>query len=178
MKRILLILILIFFAPNLPFAEVFKWVDEKGGVHFTDDLMQIPPKHRPKTEKMEIPEAGADVKDVKKDGGSAPKAKGSSQADRSGKGEEYWRGRVEEWKRKLNALRDRVEALRMKYNDLTEKINDSKNSVIRANIRKERDLIKNEMDQIRTQVEEAKTVLEKKIPEEAELSGAKPEWVR
>jgi hypothetical protein len=34
------------------------------------------------------------------------------------------------------------------------------------------------MDQYRNQIEEAKMNLEKKIPEEAELYKAKPEWIK
>jgi len=45
-------------------------------------------------------------------------------------------------------------------------------------IRRERDQIKIEMDQYKIQIEEAKEMLEKKIPEEAELNKAKPEWIK
>lgn len=34
------------------------------------------------------------------------------------------------------------------------------------------------MDQSRIQIEEAKEMLEKKIPEEADLYKAKPDWVK
>jgi hypothetical protein len=34
------------------------------------------------------------------------------------------------------------------------------------------------MDQHKTQIEEAKNMLDKKIPEEAELYKAKPEWLK
>jgi hypothetical protein len=45
-------------------------------------------------------------------------------------------------------------------------------------IRKERDQVKSEIDQCNTQIEEARNMLEKKIPEEAELYKAKPDWVK
>jgi hypothetical protein len=35
---------------QLGHAEVFKWVDEKGGIHFTEDPATIPEKYRNKTE--------------------------------------------------------------------------------------------------------------------------------
>jgi hypothetical protein len=34
------------------------------------------------------------------------------------------------------------------------------------------------MDQSKIEIEEAKNMIEKKIPEEAELYKAKPEWVK
>ncbi len=46
MKRILIIISFIFFISEISFAEVYKWVDEKGVVHFTDDITQIPEKYR------------------------------------------------------------------------------------------------------------------------------------
>ncbi len=174
MKKTLLF-ILILLASDVSFAEVFKWVDEKGGVHFTDDVTQIPAKYRPKTEKMEMDEAAIDRQ---KEGEPVPKVKGDSSGDRLGKGEEYWRGRVEEWRKKLSALQERVETLRIRYNDLTERMNDSKSSAERGTLRKERNLIRNELEQGKAQIEEAKNMIEKKIPEEAELYKAKPEWTR
>ena len=67
---------------------------------------------------------------------------------------------------------------RAKYNELTEKFNASKSSVERAMIRNDRDQIKNQMDELKVQIAEVKEMLEKKIPEEASLYKAKPEWVK
>jgi hypothetical protein len=75
-------------------------------------------------------------------------------------------------------LQESVENLRLKYNELTEKFNTSKSSAERGTIRNERELIKNQMDQYRNQIAEAKEILERKIPEEAALYKAKPEWVK
>ncbi len=33
--------------PFLVHAEVYKWIDDKGDVHFTDDYSKIPEKYRP-----------------------------------------------------------------------------------------------------------------------------------
>ena len=172
MTKILLI-ILILYAFDFSFAEVFKWVDERGGVHFTDDVMQIPEKYRPMTEKMEMPQTGVDKKKEMES-----TSKGARLEDRFGRGEEYWKGRVDEWRKKLNALQNRAETLRNKYNDLTERMNDSKSTVERVTLRRERDTIKNEIDQCKVQIEEARVMLEKRIPEEGELYGAKPEWIK
>jgi len=42
---ILLFILLTTFVPS-GYAEMYKWVDEKGTVHFTDDLSSIPEKYR------------------------------------------------------------------------------------------------------------------------------------
>ena len=175
MKRILIVILFILFISEISFAEVYKWVDEKGVVHFTDDILQIPEKYRPKTEKMVLPEG---KEETKSEGESIPKKKEDVYRDRLGRGEDYWKGRVEEWRKKLRERQDRLETLRAKYNELTMKHNDSKSTAERGNLRKERDQVKNEMDQCKIQVEEAREMLGKKIPEEAELYKAKPEWVK
>ena len=61
---------------------------------------------------------------------------------------------------------------------MTVRFNDSKSTAERGNLRGERDQVKNEMDQYKIQIEEAKIMLDKKIPEEAELYKAKPEWLK
>jgi Domain of unknown function (DUF4124) len=176
MKQILtmIVTLLILFISQISFAEVYKWVDEKGGVHFTDDIQQVPEKYQPKAEKMVLPEG---KEETKGEGESTPKKKEDAYRDRLGRGEDYWKGRVEEWKRKLKDYQERLETLRTKYNELTLRFNDSKSTAERGNIRGERDQVKNEMDRYKIQIEEAKNMLDKKIPEEAALYQAKPEWL-
>ena len=38
------------------FAQTYKWVDDKGVVHFTDDITKIPGKYRPQVDKIGTPE--------------------------------------------------------------------------------------------------------------------------
>jgi chromosome segregation ATPase len=175
MKRILVTILFIFFISGDLFAEVYKWVDEKGVVYFTDDITQVPEKYRSKAEKIGLPEEKGETK---VEGELTPKRKEETYRDRLGRGEDYWKGRVEEWRKKLRELQDKLEILRGKYNELTEKFNDSKSTAERGNLRRERDQVKSEMDQCKIQIEEAKNMLEKKIPEEADLYKAKPEWVK
>jgi len=174
MKRILLILLLLI-SSELSFAQAYKWVDEKGVIHFTDDITQVPEKYRPGVDRIGLPEEKAVTKAEDK---SPPKGKEDAYKDRFGRGEEFWRARADDWRKKLKAFQERLESLRAEYNELTEKFNDSRSSVERANLRKERDQIKNDMDQCKNQIEEAKVTLEKRIPEEAELAQAKQEWIK
>jgi hypothetical protein len=163
---------------QISFAEVYRWVDEKGGVHFTDNVLQIPEKYRPNTEKMGIIERETASKPQSEDSSSPSKAKELPSKDRLGRDEVYWKERVESWRKKLTSAEERVENLRMKYNDLTEKMNASKSSIERGTLRVERDQLAGQLDQSKQQVEEAKVMLDKKIPEEAQLYGAKPEWLK
>jgi chromosome segregation ATPase len=173
--KILLIITLSVMISTPCFAQTYKWVDEKGGVHFTDDITTIPEKFRPKAEKI----GGSEDKiETKIDKGSTPKKKEDGYKDQLGRGEEYWKNRVEEWKKKLKTAQENMEQARMKYNELTERFNESKSSAERNNLKRERDQVKQEMDSQKNKIEEAKMMLEKKIPEEVEIYKAKSEWIQ
>jgi Tfp pilus assembly protein PilO len=175
MKRILFVILVAFLISGISFAQVYKWVDEKGVTHFTDDMTQVPEKYRPKAESLDAPQ---EKEEIKGEGEVAPQKKEDSYKDRLGRGEDYWKGRVDEWRKKLGELQDKLGVLRNKYNGLTERFNDSRSTAERASLRRERDQVKNEIDQCNSQIEEARGILEKKIPEEAELYKAKPEWIK
>ena len=52
MKRIAVIILFILFISEICFAEVYRWMDEKGAIHFTDDITQVPERYRSKTEEI------------------------------------------------------------------------------------------------------------------------------
>jgi len=176
---------------SVAFSQAFKWVDEKGNVHFTDDYSQIPEKYRPKSERREMPAGVVEPKLTEKDEPkSSEKIESKSSEtpssqkredtykDRLGRGEDYWRGRVQKLRTQITDSQDKVEALRVKYNELTEKHNNSKSSVERTALKNEREEIRKEMNEHKDQIEKAKVMLEKEIPQEAELYKAKPEWIK
>ena len=55
MKFFLLIFILLVGMVPSSYGEMYKWVDEKGTVHFTDDLSTIPEKYRQDAETRKAP---------------------------------------------------------------------------------------------------------------------------
>jgi hypothetical protein len=60
-------LILCFTIPCIVNAEVFKWIDEKGTLHFSDDESAIPEKYREQAEKVTLPEGSKFI-----EGGGGP----------------------------------------------------------------------------------------------------------
>ena len=120
MKIKILLITLFIIISDLSFAETYKWIDEKGVIHFTDNLTQIPEKYRSQVEKIELQEEKAVIE---KGVVTPPKKREDIPRDQLGRGEEYWRGLVENWKMKLKISQDKYEALRMKYNELTEQYN-------------------------------------------------------
>lgn len=53
--KFIMALIISFALTSPVYGEMYKWVDEKGTVHFTDDLSKIPEKYRPDTEIRKTP---------------------------------------------------------------------------------------------------------------------------
>lgn len=144
-------------------------------MHFTDDIIQVPDNYRATVKRMDLPEHDGPAR---KEGNSTAAKKEDNYKDRLGRGEKFWKDRVDEWRKKLKVLEERNENLRSRYNELTERINSTRGSTERTTLRKEREQIKGELDQSRAEIEEARTMLEKKIPEESEIYKAKPEWLR
>jgi hypothetical protein len=167
--------VFLLFAPVNSIAQVYKWVDERGAVHFTDDITLIPERYKSSTKPMDVPVEGDDAK---KGNDSVRAKKEDNYRDRLGRGERYWKEQVEQWRKKLKGLEEKFEKMRAQYNELTEKVNSTRGPTERTALRKEREGIKAELDQTRAEIEEARTMLEKKIPEESELYKAKPEWVK
>lgn len=174
-KIIILIFLIHLLLPTHGFPQVYKWVDDKGVVHFSDDVTKIPDQYRKKTERVD---AWGEKNTVTPEGDISSGKRRDEYKDLSGRGEEYWKSRVEEWRNRLKEAQEKNERARIRYNELTERYNDSKSSVERNQIRRQREQIKQEMDQYRNQMEEARIMLDKKIPEEAELYKAKQEWIK
>ncbi len=55
MRHVFLLIILLVVAAFPAHAEMYKWVDEKGSVHFTDDLSKIPERYRFDAESRKTP---------------------------------------------------------------------------------------------------------------------------
>jgi hypothetical protein len=64
MQKIVLIAALtigLLMIPFLVHAEVYKWIDDKGDVHFTDNYSNIPEKYRPVAETQRFPQDPKDT---------------------------------------------------------------------------------------------------------------------
>lgn len=158
------------------YAEIFKWEDEKGNIHYTDDYSKIPKKYIKSIEIIEFfdkeDSSNKTTKELPLD-----KVENKEEKDILGRDKQYWRSRAEDLRNRIKKLQELIEILRVKYNELTEKYNDSKSNIERFHIRQERDSVKSEMDNLKREIEDLRIKLEKKLPEEVELYKAKKEWI-
>jgi hypothetical protein len=192
MKRISLIFVagLLFYSTLAFGQEVYKWVDEKGTVHFTDDLNQVPEKYQEQIEKRVPPKESIpsrptprpSIESTKglepgRETGSVP---GLGQKDIFGRGEDWWRAKVNEWNEKLKTSQRNYEAA---YSEWKSKENELeaakfKPESLKRKLKAEIKVLEEKVRNAEKQVEEAKNMLEKVLPREAEDYRANPEWLK
>ncbi|MFV1951800.1 MAG: TIGR02281 family clan AA aspartic protease, partial [Nitrospinota bacterium] len=56
MKILIIALLLSFISVQTVYSEFYKWVDDMGNVHFTDNPASVPERYRNKTDTKEIPQ--------------------------------------------------------------------------------------------------------------------------
>jgi clan AA aspartic protease (TIGR02281 family) len=69
MKGAILCIIIFFVFVSPSYGEMYKWVDEKGTLHFADDLSKVPEKYRPDAEILKAPKeiSSQEVKEIPKE---------------------------------------------------------------------------------------------------------------
>ncbi len=55
MKIVILFIVILIVFVSPGYGEMYKWVDEKGTLHFADDLSKVPEKYRPDAEMLKAP---------------------------------------------------------------------------------------------------------------------------
>jgi hypothetical protein len=182
---IILIGLILFF--SLTFAqEVYRWVDEKGIVHFSDDLSLVPEIYRdqvPKTKPTQEPASPPSVESPKRMGEekgieSAPES-APEQKDILGRGEEWWRAIASEWNEKLNAARKNYENAYGEWKSKEQELEASqfKPDSLKRKLKAETKVLEEKVKDLEKQVEEARNMLENVLPKQARDYRANPEWL-
>jgi hypothetical protein len=185
MKRTMLLILvgmitLPFFAGG---QETYQWVDEKGTVHFTDDVGKIPEKYQDQVKKKKSPDEptpSSSIKSPTDKARPAPDAAGVEKKDILGRGEDWWRDKAMEWKQKLiKAQKDYADAqtaLKAKDKELGDA--KFKPKSFQRKLQDEIKILEEKVNAQKNQVDEAKNMLEKVLPRQAEEYRADPSWVR
>jgi hypothetical protein len=184
MKRTILLLIigLLLFSPSIYGQETYQWVDEKGTVHFTDDLGKIPEKYQDQVKEKKTPPepAPAPSPSTRPPQGKAPPEPSVEKKDILGRGEDWWRDKAMEWKQKLiKAQKDYAAAqtaLQAKDKELQQSI--YKPDSFKRRLQAEIKLLEEKANDQKNQMDEAKNMLDKVLPKQAEEYRADPSWVR
>jgi hypothetical protein len=176
MKKVLILLILLFFTSPAYAATAYKWADKEGVVNYTDDYGNIPPEYRGRvsTEVMEeTPSVGVPTSPQ-----ATPQKIEEAKTDIYGLGENWWREKVHPWKERLKEATANYEEARKKFMDSAEELSQKRYgspTQYKTNIM-ELDGFRAEMMKYEAQMTEAKEMLGK-LSKEAEEAKADPTWL-
>jgi hypothetical protein len=179
-------------APEMAFGqEIYRWVDEKGIIHFADDFTLVPEKYRDQVQKKESPEklpspsspSPVPARPQEEPGTAKRPETAPEKKDLLGRGEDYWRARAKEWNDKLNNAKKNYDLAYSAFKAKEKEYGDSrfKPDKFKRKLKK----IEAEMDELESkakhwekQMEEAKNMLEKVLPKEADDYRADPAWLK
>jgi hypothetical protein len=177
MKKLPILLILLMFAIPAQAATIYKWVDEKGVISFTDDYTKIPAAFRDRVEAEEF---------VQQAGNAAPAqrmvATHSEQArtDIYGRDGTWWREKVRPWKAELKEASEKYENAQKEYMEQAEGLgpyNFGKMSLTQYQMLSYRlGILNKEMETYQGQIDEANEML-RRLFQEAKETQADPAWL-
>jgi hypothetical protein len=183
MKRIALLILIglmLYYAVSWG-QEIYQWKDEKGNLHFTDDISQVPERYRDQVQKKKVPEEPSPlprppINTKDKDGipASVPERK-----DTIGRGEEWWRSQAKEWNEKLLNANENYEIAYAEWKAKEKELEESKfkPKSLQRRLMAEMKLLEDRVKEWERQREEARNMLENVLPKEAEDYHANPKWL-
>lgn len=176
MKGIVIFLIFVCFAPVIEAADVYRWVDDQGVTHFTDDPAAVPEHYRSVAKRLEMqgeqpPEPVADM-----DGAFEEDI--LVEDDLKEKDEAWWRERAKTWKARFKEAYDNYEQVRLRYNGMATEFNASQDPDKRKELKAELDAMQGKMEKLRADIDKAREMTEEVLPSQAQNAGKPLEWVR
>jgi hypothetical protein len=168
----------------LPFVaggqEIYQWVDEKGTVHFTDDVSQVPEKYQDQVKKTKTPPEPKPSPSIKLDRDRVPPAPEAEKKDILGRGEEWWRNKASEWNEKFKNAKKNYDSAQVAVKEKQKELEQSiyKPDSFKRRLQADLKTLEEKANQWKTQMDEAKNMLEKVLPRQAEEYGADPSWVK
>jgi DNA repair exonuclease SbcCD ATPase subunit len=185
MGFVILIGLLLFYF--LAFGQgVYKWVDEKGTAHFTDDLSLVPDKYRdqvsetkPQRERVPPPPVESPKSIGKEQETQPPSESASEEKDLLGRGEEWWRAAAKEWNQKLETAQNNYERTYNEWKSKEQELESSKfkPDSLKRKLKVEVKALEEKTRDYEKQVEEAKNMLENVLPQRAREYRANPDWL-
>ena len=171
--------------------EAYRWVDEKGTIHFADDPSQVPEKYLDQVQKKKFqqepsapaapaPPAGGRAAPPSVSKQPATPGRPSERKDILGRGEDWWRGQVREWNTRLFAAQKSYEAAALELKNKEKELDQakSKSDFLKRKLAAEQTALKEKVAGFKKQVDDARNMLEKGLPKQAEEYQADPNWVK
>jgi hypothetical protein len=163
--------------------EIYRWVDEKGTIHFADDFTLVPEKYRDQVQKRkpsEKPSPPPTRPPIRSEATGPTTESTPEKKDLLGRDEEWWRAKMKEWNDKLQNAQKNYDLV---YSDLRQKEKELADAKFKPDSLKRK--LKAEIKELEVKVKdrerdrnEAKNMVEKVLPKQAEDYKADPAWLK
>jgi hypothetical protein len=185
MKRMFVIILMVLVSSSwMVFGqEVYRWVDEKGTIHFADDFTLVPEKYRDQVQKRKPsekppplparPPIGSGVTEPTPE--STPRKK-----DLLGRGEEWWRAEMKEWNDKLQNAQKNYDLIHSDLRQKEKELADAKfkPDSLKRKLKAEIKELEGKLKEREKERDEAKNMVEMVLPKQAEDDKADPAWLK
>ena len=163
-------------AASFTYAQVYKWVDDSGTVHFTDDPSIVPEKYWDRVEEKEtIKEEGRKPFD---DGKWTKRRVQREPTDRFGRTESWWRDRANKWWVQLEDATSQHQRITKEIEEAGKVLDKARNDGKRRRYRRKIKRLQKEDEKFKARIDEAKHMLNNVLLEEAKMASADPSWLR
>jgi chromosome segregation ATPase len=178
--EVLILVVIFLLTSSLDAATIYKWVDKKGVVNFTDDIRNVPREYRDEVKVKElILEGGSPVESLEVRTGAKEETRKGIRTDIYGRDESYWGGRVRPWKDQLEQAQANYQGTQEKFMKAAEEPSQMrygsrtqyKTKII------ELDRLNQELKKYEDKIAEANEMLEK-ISKEVREAKANPDWLK
>ena len=178
----LIFMVSIFAASQGNGQAIYRWVDEKGILHFVDDLTLVPEKYRDQFQKKEPPKEPIPSPSASSRGeeGKTESDPSSVRKDLHGRGEDWWRAKAKESNDKLQSAQKNYDSAYQTWKAKEQQRGDGKfkSHGPRKRLMSEIDELEEKVKESQKELEEAKEVVEKVLPKQAEDYKADPNWLK
>jgi len=166
-------------------AQIYKWTDRQGNVHFTDNPSRIPAESRANVEEVEQarpPDALAppNTESTPSPDAATPgePAVPAAMRDLLGRGPDYWQQLAQQWSSRLQQYRQERDRLQLMYNYTRYLASSTRDVFDRGRIHADLVRLEKALGDTEAQIQQAETMLSTTLPLEARRLGANPEWLK
>lgn len=176
MKKVFILLILMVFISPAYAATIYRWVDEKDVVNFTDDYNRVPLAFHNRVEKeyLQEDETPTPAQEM------VAKSKEEIRTDIYGQDETYWRKKVRPWREQLEEATKNYEKAQEEFVKQGEGLGPFRFGGLSLTqyqmISSRLDALNDQMGKYQAQIAEAKEMSEK-LSKEAIETKADPAWL-
>jgi hypothetical protein len=163
-------------AVPLSHAQVYKWVDDSGVVHFTDDPANVPKTYWDRVEEKKTLEE--EVPKPSGKGGGPKRRVQRESTDRFGRRASWWRDRASKWWAQMRHASSQHQRISGEIKEAKKVLGEARNDGKRRRYRRKIQRLQEEDEKYRAQIEEARRMLHGVLLDEARMAGADPLWLR